>query len=94
MIDLEKKYSDKLKAIESEIQNSELLAQYLDEEDEQFYNQLKEAFEPQIDELHNEVAQNDPLQLVSLEEHICDPMLEGLFLPLSLIHISEPTRPY
>ena len=81
MIDLEKKYSDKLKAIESEIQNSDLLAKYLDEEDEEFYNQLKEAFEPQIDELHNEVAQNDPLQLVSLEEHICDPMLEGLFLP-------------
>ncbi len=81
MINLEKKYIDKLNSIEEGIQNSEFLSQYLDEEDEQFYNQLKEAFEGQIDELHNEVAQNDPLQLVSLEEKICNPMLEGLFLP-------------
>ena len=81
MIDLDKKYSDRLKSIEDSIQESEFLSQYLDEEDEQFYNQLKEAFEEQINELHNEVAQNDPLQLVSLEENICNPMLEGLFLP-------------
>lgn len=81
MIDLEKKYIDKLSSIEEGIQSSEFLTQYLEEEDEQFYTQLKEAFESQIDELHNEVAQNDPLQLVSLEEKICNPMLEGLFLP-------------
>ncbi len=81
MIALEKKYQDKLAIISEEIQNSELLAQYLDEEDESFYNQLKDAFEGQINDLHNEVAEHDPLQLVSLEEHICDPLLEGLFLP-------------
>ena len=81
MIALEKKYHDKLAIIVDEIQKSEFLAQYLEEEDDSFYNQLKDTFEEQLNILHNEVAEHDPLQLVSLEEHLCDPMLEGLFLP-------------
>lgn len=81
MIALEKKYQDKLAGIVDEIQNSEFLAQYLDEEDDSFYNQLKETYEDKLNVLHSEVAEHDPLQLVSLEEHMCDPMLEGLFLP-------------
>lgn len=81
MIALEKIYQDKLKSISEEIQNSEFLSQYLEEEDEEFYNQLKDEFEPKLNELHEEVAAKDPLQLESLEMHLLDVSLEGLFLP-------------
>ncbi len=81
MIALEKKYIEELEAIKEQIQNSDFLAQYLEEEDEEMYNQMKEEYEPKLEELHTSVAQNDPLQLVSLETHMCDDSLEGLFLP-------------
>lgn len=81
MIALEKKYQDKLASIIDQIQQSELLSNYLEEEDEELYNAMKDHFEPMLNELHEEVAENDPLQLVSLEEHMLDDALEGLYLP-------------
>jgi hypothetical protein len=81
MIALEKKYTDKLAKISEEIQASALLAQYLEEEDEEYYNQLKDQFEPLIADLADEVAQADPLQLESFEEKLTDVQFEGLFLP-------------
>lgn len=81
MIELDKKYLDTLKSIIDEIQSSEILANYLEEEDDDLYIQLKDAYEPKIEELHGEVALNDPLQLVSFEQELLDAGLEGLFLP-------------
>ena len=81
MIELDKKYLDTLKSIIDEIQSSDILANYLEEEDDDLYTELKDAFEPKIEELHGEVALNDPLQLVSFERELLDAGLEGLFLP-------------
>ena len=74
-------YKKKLDAIKSQIQDSELLKQYLEEEDETFYNELKDQFEPVIEGLHVEVAEKHPLQLVEFEDQLCDEGFEGLFLP-------------
>jgi len=81
MKDLDPKYVATLEKIKADIQASEHLQSYLDEEDESFYEQLKLAFEPQLDTLHQEVAQNDPLEIEPLEEGMLDPAFEGLFLP-------------
>lgn len=81
MIPLEKKYTDKLAKISEEIQGSALLAQYLEEEDEEYYNQLKDQYEPLIADLADDVAKSDPLQLESFEEKLTDSQFEGLFLP-------------
>lgn len=78
---LDSKYVQALDEVKAGIQASEHLKTYLEEEDDTFYDQLKQEFEPKIDELHQQVAQNDPLQMESLEEALLDPSLEGLFLP-------------
>jgi hypothetical protein len=81
MIALEKTYLDKLSVIADSIQQSGLLAQYLEEEDEEIYNQFKDEFEVKLSDLHDEVARLDPLQLESLEDHMTKASFEGLFLP-------------
>ena len=81
MINLDSKYSGVLEDIINNIQASPDLATYLDEEDESHYLALKEAFEPQIESLHKQVAEVDPLQLEALELALLNSMLEGLFLP-------------
>lgn len=81
MYELEKKYIDKLEEIAADIQNSEILEKYLEEEEESYFNELKDQFEPKIAEVYKEVADNDPLQLLSLEEVCMDEAFEGLFLP-------------
>ena len=81
MTALASSYKKKLDAIKAQIQDSDLLKQYLEEEDESFYNQLKDQFEPLIEELHLEVAVNHPLQLIQFEDQLCDEGFEGLFLP-------------
>ena len=78
---LAKKYVDKLEAIKEEIQNSELLTAYLEEEEEEQYEALKDAFEPRIKELYDDMAEASPLQILSFEEAILDEGFEGLFLP-------------
>ncbi len=81
MNELDPKYAKTLTDIKDQIQASPHLQSYLDEEDEEFYNSLKQEFEPQLEELHSQVALNDPLQLEVLEGLLLDDMFEGLFLP-------------
>lgn len=81
MEELDIKYLSKLHAVRDEIQNSDILARYLDEEEEEIFKELQAAFEPRLNELHAEVAGTDPLQLIAFETELTDPMYEGLFLP-------------
>lgn len=81
MLDLSEKYLAKLQPIAEDIQNSNLLTQYMETEEEVEYKALCDAFESKISKIHTEVAANDPLQLISLERIILNPYFEGLFLP-------------
>ncbi|KAA3627145.1 MAG: hypothetical protein DWQ02_19975 [Bacteroidetes bacterium] len=81
MFDLQKEYKDKLEELAQQIQESEELSAYLEEEEEDDYTNLKEKFEPHLAVLHNEVAKNNPLQLIALEKLMLDDRFEGLFLP-------------
>ena len=74
-------YKEQIEEIKQSIQESELLSTYLESEEETDYKELVDFFEPEIQELYNQVANNDPLQLLSLENEILDDKLEGLFLP-------------
>jgi hypothetical protein len=81
MLELNDKYLNRLQAIAEGIQNSETYAAFLDTEEELEYKALCDVFEPQIARVHAEVAANDPLQLISLEQILLNPYFEGLFLP-------------
>ncbi len=81
MIELEKNYKKELEVILGSIKDSEHLSAYLDTEDENHYAELKSLFEPLLEELHERVAINDPLQLIALELAMLDSGFEGLFLP-------------
>lgn len=81
MYELEQHYIDRLENLASEIQEAEELKQYLESEEEEDYTRLKEQFEPRIGALHEEVALDNPLQLVSFELVLLDDAFEGLFLP-------------
>jgi hypothetical protein len=81
MYELDEKYLDQLEDIASEVQDSDELASYLEEEEEEFYLRLKEMFEPKIGLVYDEVAAKDPLQLTALETVLLNPLFEGLFLP-------------
>ena len=74
-------YETKLKALGSEVQESEELQAYLEEEEEEQYMQLKELFEPRIAMIYDEVASAHPLQLMALETMLLEPDFEGLYLP-------------
>lgn len=81
MYELDQQYQDRLKVLGEEVQASEELEQYLEEEEEEFYLRLKEMFEPKIAAIYEEVAENDPLQLVAFESALLDETFEGLYLP-------------
>ena len=81
MESLDEKYLGHLEAIKEAIQNSEILAAYLDEEEDQYYIQLQEYFEPAMQQVFDELANNNPLQLEALENAFLDDGFEGLFLP-------------
>jgi hypothetical protein len=81
MLDLNEKYLSKLQKIAEDIQNSELLAQYMETEEEAEYKTLCDAFESKIFKIYIDVAANDPLQLISLERILLNSYFEGLFLP-------------
>ncbi|MBI5914093.1 MAG: hypothetical protein HY842_01855 [Bacteroidetes bacterium] len=81
MLPLDKSYVKQLEAISAEIQESDELAYYLSEEEEVYFDQLKERFEPKIEELYNHVAAENPLQIISLDQKLMDEVFEGLFLP-------------
>ncbi len=78
---LDKKYQSQLDNIALEIQNSEILQNYLEEESEELFKQLQDSHEPKIYELYHEVAVLQPLQLISLEKAILRVDFEGLFIP-------------
>lgn len=78
---LSKTYASELEALAVEIQASEELQAYLEEEEEEQYLALKELFEPRIAEIYEQVAAKDPLQLTELETFLLKPEFEGLYLP-------------
>lgn len=81
MYPLDKKYNDKLEELAQEVQASEELAKYLEDEEEEDYARLKELYEPRIALLYDEVASVDPLQLIAFENVLIDSVYEGLYLP-------------
>jgi len=81
MIELEEKYNIQLNKIQQDLQASDDLAKYLDEEEEEFYLNLRSTFEPQIQEIYEEIAKANPLQLVPFEKALLAEGLEGMFLP-------------
>ena len=76
---LDPKYQMELDTLRGVIQSSDLLATYLDDEEETSYQALREAFEPQIEALYERVAENHPLQLTTLEDAILHQEFEGLY---------------
>lgn len=79
--ELEATYMSRLETLAGEVQASEELAKYLEEEEEEDYNQLKLLYEPRIGEIYDEVASIKPLQLTYLEKVLLNPAFEGLYLP-------------
>ena len=84
--ELEEVYMDRLEELAQEIQASEELQSYLEEEEEESYNRLKEIYEAKIGILYDEVAAKHPLQLVYFEKVLLHNAFEGLFLPKILGH--------
>ena len=80
MQNLDQKYAIELDTIKGAIQSSDLLNTYLDDEEEESYTALREAFEPQIEIVFQKVAADNPLQLVGFEKHLLDQDYEGLYL--------------
>lgn len=78
---LDDKYYERLNDIAAAVQDSENLTQYLEEEEDDFYNALRQEFEPMLSDLHHEVAAEAPLQLVTFEKYLLEPLFEGLYLP-------------
>ncbi|MEM1123541.1 MAG: hypothetical protein AAGJ18_24090 [Bacteroidota bacterium] len=78
---LDQYYVDKLNEIAEEVQASEELAKYLEEEEEADYKLLQEMFEPKIGAIYESVSAYYPLQLIALEKYLLDERFEGLYLP-------------
>jgi hypothetical protein len=60
MQELNPEYIERLEVLAAEIQESDELARYLEEEEEEDFNRLKEMFEPRIGLLYEEVAHDNP----------------------------------
>ncbi|RMG87320.1 MAG: hypothetical protein D6714_02640, partial [Bacteroidetes bacterium] len=78
---LSKEYADVLEQIAQDIQASDELAQYLEEEEEEYYVRLKELYEPRIGLLYDKLAEHHPLQIIAFERALLDEKFEGLYLP-------------
>lgn len=78
---LDEQYYNRLNEIAGAIQESPKLEQYLEEEEDDLYNDLRMEFEPMLSELHHKVAAEAPLQLVTFEKYLLEPPFEGLYLP-------------
>ncbi len=81
MEDLLKQYQEQLDIIGEEIQASEELATFLEEEEDELFDVMRNKFEPRIHDLHEEVAIKHPLQIIAFEKALLDPKFEGLYLP-------------
>ena len=80
MENLDPIYQNELDSLRGVIQSSELLATYLEDEEEASYQALRDEFEPQIEALYERVAENHPLQLTTLEGILLHTEFEGLYL--------------
>ena len=80
MQELSETYRQRLEDTKAAIQESEALATYLESEESDDYAALKAQLEPELGDLHEEVAREAPLQLEALERAMLDPALEGLFM--------------
>ncbi|MEL6987390.1 MAG: hypothetical protein AAGK97_06125, partial [Bacteroidota bacterium] len=81
MEQLDTKYIVTLHAIKKQIQTSEILQRFLDEEEEEIYVELKNAFEPGIDDVFKQVAAEKPMQMIAFEKELLDEEYEGMYLP-------------
>ncbi len=81
MKELDKTFIDQLNVIAEEIQNSEELKVYLEEEEEEQYQAIRDGYESKITKLYAQVSENYPLQILAFEEYLMDDRFEGLFLP-------------
>lgn len=81
MQELNEDYYSRLQQIAAAIQESPALAQYMEEEEDELYNEVRQQFEPYLSELHHLVASEAPLQLVTLEKYMLNELFEGLYLP-------------
>ena len=81
MLDLNEKYLARLQEIAEDIQNSDLYANYMDTEEDAEYKVLCDVYEPMINKVYQEVAANDPLQLIGMENILLNSYFEGLYLP-------------
>lgn len=77
---LNQEYLDELELIKNDIQASDILAKYLDEEEEEDYLAMREAFEPRIADLYKKVAAYHPLQLVTFEKELIKDEYEGMYI--------------
>lgn len=81
MYPLNEAYQQHLEAIALAIQASPNLASFLEEEEDEFYDALKQEFEPQIEQAHQQLIDYSPLEIESFENYLLDERFEGLFLP-------------
>lgn len=77
---LDQKYQMELDTLRGVIQSSDLLATYLDDEEELSFQALRDMFEPQIEALYERVAEHHPLQLTTLETNLLHSEFEGLYM--------------
>ena len=81
MYELNDTYKAHLDAIAEAIQASPHLAAYLEEEEDEQYEALKNEFEPQIEAAHEQINHYSPFEIESFERYLLDDRFEGLFLP-------------
>jgi hypothetical protein len=86
MISLDQHYKDALAEVVKQIADSEQLAQYLEEEEESMYKEFQSAYEPLLEAIHQQVTNENPLQLVPLELLMIEPQFEGLYMPKILAY--------
>lgn len=78
---LDKKYQTELQQVINDINASEEFQTFNESEEESDYLALREAFEPQLAELHRRIADENPLQLEAAERAMCTDDCQGLYLP-------------
>jgi len=81
---LDKKYIDQLVALKEEMMQLDAYSQFLDTEEEEYYNELQDQMGPKISALYHQVSTERPLQLLEFERALLDDELEGMFLPRML----------
>jgi len=78
---LSSNYQERLDQIAEELIKSDTLARYLEDEEEEEFQALRNTYEPRIIKIYAEVAAKHPLQLTAFEQYLLDPKFEGVFLP-------------